>query len=741
MSAIDAVNSGYVWRYLNKPFNVKDLRTVLKQALEQHRLLLENRNLTAALKKANSRLESQIKLRTRALAESEEKYRTLVESAPIAVAINQDQRFVYCNSKTCKILGFTKKELLNCLVSEFVNPSQKVKIEKRLQTWGENKRSPRPFKIEWLHKNGEVLVHEMHGIQIMHQNQPALQVNLIDITVQERSRLLQSILLNISEASNLSNRIVDLLKIVRKEISSLVDTENFAIALYDPAQKKYTFPYFSGNFEYVKYSQKKIDQSLFELVRKAGKPMLVDEAEYQKFIKNGAVAKVKKPFISWLGIPLKTSRGVIGVMTLQSFSEGVNYSQEHIGMAIERLLTLQELQASEKRFATLFRESLDAIFLVDALTHEILLLNKIALRLFGFQEKDLLGKPFWVLFPDNFKKDFHILLKEIRIHDSVFVEQKFLRSDGVILHADLTATMVSFGNTAVIQINIRDVRDRMQMEEAIRRSEERYRNLVEQIPDGIYRSTPEGKIVTVNQAFVEMLGLRSKQEVMMLKFPQEFYCLDQNPQDFFKACAGDGRQEAAIFRLKRRDGQEVWVEDNGQIIRDDKGNMLYYDGVIRNITARKQTEQALQKAKEASEAANRAKSEFLANMSHEIRTPLNGILGYAEMLLEEDLTEEQMEFTRVIHASGKYLLHLINEILDLSKIESHGIVFEEIPFAISDIIKENIQVVQPRLSNKDVELIVQISNKIPAQFLGDPTRIGQVLLNLLSNAVKFTEHG
>ncbi|WP_238457689.1 response regulator [Desulforamulus ferrireducens] len=169
-----------------------------------------------------------------------------------------------------------------------------------------------------------------------------------------------------------------------------------------------------------------------------------------------------------------------------------------------------------------------------------------------------------------------------------------------------------------------------------------------------------------------------------------------------------------------------------------------YDGILlmvvditEVIEAKRQAEQA----RLAAEKANQAKSEFLANMSHEIRTPMNGILGFAEVLMQQRLNEQQKESVKIIQQCGEQLMELINDILDLSKIESGKLILEETDFSLRKLVHEAVSVVEPKLLEKNVEMKISIESDLPDHFKGDPTRIRQVLSNLLSNAAKFTHQG
>jgi len=195
------------------------------------------------------------------------------------------------------------------------------------------------------------------------------------------------------------------------------------------------------------------------------------------------------------------------------------------------------------------------------------------------------------------------------------------------------------------------------------------------------------------------------------------------------------------YRFLSGGGQFAFVLDRGYVMRDPTGRPVRMIGAMMDITVRKQAEEKMQQAKEAAEAANRAKSDFLANMSHEIRTPMNGVMGMTDLLLDTPLTSQQSEYVGMVKASADSLLTIINDILDFSKIEAGRLEMESLDFKLRESIEPVLKTLALRARQKGLELHWEVEPAVPESLVGDPSRLGQVLVNLLGNAVKFTDHG
>ncbi|MHC1791623.1 PAS domain S-box protein [Solidesulfovibrio sp.] len=303
------------------------------------------------------------------------------------------------------------------------------------------------------------------------------------------------------------------------------------------------------------------------------------------------------------------------------------------------------------------------------------------------------------------------------------------------------------GNRYVVGV-IRDISTRKQAERRLAESEARYRRIVETANEGIWAVDAAWRTTYVNAVMGSMLGL-SPDDILGRPVSDFLFARDSELHRAMvrreAAPPGGGLYER---RLKRDDGQELWVLIAVSSEYDASGGFAGAFGMFTNITERKQAEQSLRlsearlaAAKEAADAANKAKSEFLANMSHEIRTPLNGLLGMLQLIEDTPLDAEQRDCVVTALDSGRRLTRLLTDILDLSRVESGKLELIARPFILAEVFQATRAVFKTALDNQGLTLETAIHPSVPARLVGDEGRIRQILLNLVGNAVKFTKSG
>lgn len=277
------------------------------------------------------------------------------------------------------------------------------------------------------------------------------------------------------------------------------------------------------------------------------------------------------------------------------------------------------------------------------------------------------------------------------------------------------------------------------------------RSLIEASLDPLFVISSKGKITDINQAAIRIVGM-SKQKLNGTNF-YDYFTEPQKAREVYQEVFLKGF--VTDYPLTIKDGVLTDVLFNGSVYKDEQNNVVGAVVVARDITELKKVEKQLfdskviaerekenaQNAQKIAETAVKSKQQFLSNMSHEIRTPMNAIIGFTKVLKKTGLSANQKEYLNAIELSGDALIMLINDILDLAKVEAGQMTFEKIPFKLASTVATTIRLFEPKIHEKNIQLIEEYDERIPENLLGDPARLNQILLNLVSNAVKFTSEG
>jgi PAS domain S-box-containing protein len=421
------------------------------------------------------------------------------------------------------------------------------------------------------------------------------------------------------------------------------------------------------------------------------------------------------------------------------------------------------LRDQRDRFATLFenlptpvvhgrlqRNEQDSVTIHDV--------NTAFEELFGYEAANIQGEELNdLIVPVDETENALDLNQQAMADGTLETEVQRLADDGLRNFRLQAAVREKPSGTVEVYAIYSDITEQKAIEEKLRAREEWLRSITQNISDGIFRSTPERGLVYANQAYVDMFGYDSAEELYEID-SIDMYADPEERERLVEIENEAGEIDGVEVEFKRKDGSTFVGLLSSTVVREEDGAPLYYDGAVTDITEQKQREQELQTAKEEAEKANRLKSAFLANMSHEIRTPLTSIIGFAEAIGEaishsaeaeattdaSDAANESAakvrQFAELIERSGQRLLETLNSVLDLSKLESGSMHLDLQSIDAAREVEETAELFERRAAEKDVEMNADIPDG-PLWTRADRGALERVLHNLLSNAVKFTEPG
>ena len=447
-----------------------------------------------------------------------------------------------------------------------------------------------------------------------------------------------------------------------------------------------------------------------------------------------------------LEVQARTKRGVVKVL-LTSLSLA-DFDDEscvvvHAHDVTERRRLESELRESEERFRQLAETLQQGFLLRDVDPPEVLYASPAHERIFGIEPGALYRDPRRLedlIHPDDRER---VLRQRDAITQATDYEFRIVRPDGATRWIRSRAEPVRMHGATAARIAVvsEDVTEERALRETLRASEQDFRLLAENSNDVITRVSPDGVVLYISPACRALYGYEPRELVgrsgLALVHPDDLAALRDE--------AGGGAASDVMtneYRVRHRDGSYVWVETKSRAVRDPiTGNVLEHHSSARDVSERKAAVAAIRRAKDEAEKANNAKSWFLSRMSHELRTPLHAILGFGELLERGELRPAQHEPLGQIMRAGRHLLGLIDEVLDLSRIERGELHLSLEPVDIARLVRETLELVRPLATDRSVSLRTVTGADFDVHALADRERLAQVLLNVLSNAVKYDHKG
>ncbi len=408
----------------------------------------------------------------------------------------------------------------------------------------------------------------------------------------------------------------------------------------------------------------------------------------------------------------------------------------------ERQEAEKALKTTNERLADLFDNMYDALIILDNNGY-IKEANKAARCMLGYAEDEHPAIDIKsILHPDDKGRAFKYY--KMLLQDDFYsgYEGRITQRDGTIIHIEVNSNAIYENGEMIGSRNLlRDVTERINAEKALRESEEKYRGIIENMELGLMEVALDQTIIMPYPIFCEMVGYTA--EELIGKNAEELFLPEEFKNTLHEQEAERRQGKAGVYeiQIKRKDGSRIWVLISGAPIKDKRGNVVGSVGIHYDITARRELEQNLSRAKDRAEKAQLAERQFLANMSHEIRTPMNAVIGMTHLLYETTPNETQKEYLDSLRFSADSLMGIINNILDLSKIGAGEVEFEYKSFDLVQLLLSLQRAFQFKVREKPISTVVDIDPRIKNLVIGDSTRLNQIFTNLLGNASKFTQRG
>lgn len=654
-----------------------------------------------------------------ALRESEERFRNTFEQAAVGIYhLAKDGRFVRINRRFCDITGYTQEKLLNFTCREITYPDD-LNID-------------REYHDQILAGTRKTYTVEERYIR---QDGSIIWVNLTVSAVLGLSGELKYFIGVVEDITARKNA-EEQLKEYHNQLEQLV---NIRTAQLQASKEKlrsqymgipvptFTYQYTQDDFILVDFNDAAIELTQGEITQNLGERASVFYRDRPSIIED-----MRRCFTQHLSINKEMLHRLVTTDEEKYLSMKFAYVPPdvilmHCEDITERKKAEQKLIESTHTWQAIMDAALDGIYIMTPLG-TLLAVNETLANRFGLNPGEMVGQDFYTLLSSDVAKT-----RRKRADQAIETRQPVRFEDvqaGMVIDQTIYPVIDETGDVSRLVVIAQDITARRRVEEQLRL----YQFTIDNAGDAVFLLDRDGHINFVNSTACKLLAY-SREELLskivydiIPDFPPQFAETHKTLSNL---------TVEAVIRVN--DGADFPAEIGISVLEFE--GKIYYCAFARDTTGRKKVEQALKNAKEAAEAANKAKSLFLANVSHEIRTPMNAIVGLSHLALKTTLTPRQKEYISKVHSSAYTLLGVINDVLDFSKIEAGKLELEATSFFLDHVLDNISNIISLKTEEKELEMFFSIAPDVPMTLVGDPVRLGQVLINLTDNAVKFTEHG
>ncbi len=716
---------------------------------------------------------------------SERRYRMLAEKASDMLAeYDLEGRFLYVTPGAKRIVGYESSELEGHLIYDFIHPDQQALVELEHRTIL-TKNEPVTSVYKFRHRDGHYIWLESlaqtynfgnleNQKRILSMSRDVSDRMLYEDALRDLNRSLQiqkkrfqllyefSTNTNLPVSEQLEYALQTTVKVLELDIGiiSSIDGDVYQIRHF-----------FSESVDLKKEQVFDFHDTYCSITIEKMDVVAIDEMSNSEYAHHPCWNVFHLE--AYIGVPILVKGKVYGTLTFSNvkarkaaFTEEDRDYIRLMGQWVSRVLegeqANQELQQSEERYKAVISSSVVGVILIDT-AGLIRSFNSAAENIFGYAAEEVIGTSIRLLMYDSDYADNDRSLKEyLKTQLPQFIgttrEVEAQTKSGQVIHIEMGISEIITGSQHYYSGTVMDISARKKAEMDLANAHLRLKNVFESaIQVAIIATDLDGKITIFNPGAERILGYTA--EEVMGQSTQIFHLESEIAErakmlsaslkrpvqgtDVFFTLAKLGGQSELEWTYVRKDGSFLTVSSAVTALYDTTGTITGFLGIILDITSWKKAEEALKLAKAVAEQANQTKSEFLANMSHELRTPLNSVIGFSNILMQlsaQKLNENENIYLERILSNGKHLLDLINDILDLSKIEAGKMDLEIVEINIGDQVKEILGLMEDQTRRKAIELKAIIPDDLQPNPI-DPGKLKQILLNLISNAIKFTEKG
>ncbi|WKZ69605.1 MAG: PAS domain S-box protein [Melioribacteraceae bacterium] len=648
----------------------------------------------------------------------ESKYITLVEQSIIGVYIITDNVFTYVNPKLAEIFGYDQDEMTNKLTpKDLIHPNDRDLVLSNIEKRISGEVNSLHYEFRGIRKNGREITVEVHGSRSEPDGKISIIGMLQDIT--ERKDIENQLYLQSTALSSAANGIV------------ITDSKG-TIVYINPAVTKLTGYTFD------------------ELIGK--KPNIFKSGKHDKLFYKNIWDKINSGNV-WEGEITNKKKDGTDYIERQTITpvRGKDARIEYF-IAIKNDVTESKnienaLRESEEKLRNVIEHSNEMYYIHDT-NHVLKYVSPQSYEMLGYTEDELMIN--WTqLASDNpiNKTAFELTEKAIKTgerQDEYLLE--LIRKDGkkIFVQTAESPILDESGRVTAIAGALRNVTEKIIAENKLKESEERFRGLYENAILGIYRTSPQGEIVMANPALCKLLGYDSFEDFKKIPASEALY-EKSSTRKIFKELM-DERSEVYGFETiaKKKDGTNFFIRESARAVKDENGNVQYYEGIIEDITTQKNIEEKLIEAKDNAEQSDKLKSEFLAQMSHEIRTPINVILSFSNLIKEEVrgfISDDLYNSFSIVDGASRRIIRTIDLILNMSQLQTGSYQATMNDFDLYQTVFIQLYPEFSRLA-KEKKLELEINNRIEStEIYADEFSVRQIFENLIHNAIKYTHKG